>query len=289
MNKLNIELENCYGIKKLQAKFDFSHERAYAIYAPNGAMKSSLAQTFGDVADALPSKDRIFPARVSIRKIIDENGVDLPKENVYVIRPYEDENISHTEKTSTLLVDSKLRKEYEELHIEIDKSKEIFLKALKEQSKSKKDLEKEISLTFTKSDDEFYLALIRVKDEMDAQKDSPFSDLLYDMIFDEKILNFLGTKDVKTAIENYIRKYNELLAASTYFKKGIFNYYNAATIANSLADNGFFDAKHTVNLNADEKIEINSQRQLEEVIANEKERILTDKDLQKKYAEFEKL
>ncbi len=27
-------------------------------------------------------------------------------------------------------------------------------------------------------------------------------------------------------------------------KKGTFNYYNAATIAKSLAENGFFDAKH---------------------------------------------
>jgi hypothetical protein len=111
MNKLSVDLQNCYGIKKLQTQFDFSQERAYAIYAPNGAMKSSLAQTFEDVAGALPSKDRIFPARVSTRKITDENGVDLPKESVYVIRPYEDEDISHTEKTSTLLVDSKLRKE----------------------------------------------------------------------------------------------------------------------------------------------------------------------------------
>ncbi len=77
-----------------------------------------------------------------VRQITDEHGVDLPKESVYVIRPYDDEDISHTEKTSTLLVDSKLRKEYEELHIEIDKSKEIFLKALKEQSGSKKNLGK---------------------------------------------------------------------------------------------------------------------------------------------------
>ena len=278
MNKLNVDLENCYGIKKLQTQFDFSQKKAYAIYAANGAMKSSLAQTFKDVADATASKDRIFPARVCNRKITDENGVDLPKESVYVIRPYDDEDIGHTEKTSTLLVDSKLRKEYEELHIEIDKSKEIFLKALKEQSGSKKDLEKEISSTFTRSDDEFYLALIRVKDEVLAQKDAPFAGIYYDTIFDEKVLSFLGTKDVKTAIENFIKKYNELLAASTYFKKGTFNYYNAATIAKSLADNGFFDAKHTVNLNADEKLEITSQKQLEELIAKEKEGISNDKE-----------
>ena len=129
MNKVNIDLENCYGIKKLQEQFDFSQFKAYAIYAPNGAMKTSLAQTFKDVADATASKDRIFPARVSSRKITDENGVDLPKGSIFVVPPYVEE-FGHTEKTSTLLVDTKLRKEYEQLYIEIDKSKETFLEAL---------------------------------------------------------------------------------------------------------------------------------------------------------------
>jgi len=288
MKTLNVDLENCYGIKKLSSQFDFSQHKAYAIYAPNGAMKTSLAQTFKDIADATASKDRIFPARVCTRKITDENSFDLPKESVLVVRPY-DELFGHTEKTSTLLVDSKLRKEYEELHIDIDISKETFLKALREQSGSKKDLEKEISSTFTRRDDQFYVALNRVKDELLAQKDAPFVDIHYDTLFDEKVLSLLGTKDFKTAIENYIKKYNELLAASTYFKKGTFNYYNAATIAKSLADNGFFDAKHTVNLNADKKLEITSQKQLEELIAKEKEGISSDKDLRKKFAEIGKL
>ncbi|MFA5043388.1 MAG: phage infection protein [Kiritimatiellia bacterium] len=288
MNKLNVDLENCYGIKKLRTQFDFSKQNVYAIYAPNGAMKSSLAQAFKDVADAAVSKDRIFPARECNRKITDENGSDLPKESVLVVPPY-DEVVGHTEKTSTLLVDAKLRKEYEQLHVEIDKSKELFLKALKQQSGSKKDLEKEISSTFTKSDDEFYRALSRVKEELLAQKDAPFADIHYDTIFDEKVLSILGTKDFRTAIEDYIKKYNELLAASTYFRKGTFNYYNAATIAKSLADNGFFDAKHTVSLNADINLEITSQKQLEELIAKEKEGISKDKDLRKKFSEIEKL
>lgn len=288
MKTLNVDLANCYGIKKLQAKFDFSQHKAYAIYAPNGSMKTSLAQTFKDIADAAASKDRIFPARPCSRIIKDETDVDLPKESVLVIRPY-DELFGHTEKTSTLLVDSKLRQEYEILHIEIDKSKDIFLKALKEQSGSKKNLAVEISSTFTKSNDDFFRALIRVKDEVLAQKDAPFAKIQYDTLFDEKVLAFLGTKDVKTAIESYIKKYNELLAASTYFKKGMFNYYNAATIAKSLADNGFFDAKHTVSLNAAEKLEITSQKQLEELVAKEKEGISNDKDLRKKFADIEKL
>jgi hypothetical protein len=288
MKKINVDLKNCYGIKNLQAQFDFSRDKAYAIYAPNGAMKTSLAQTFKDIAANNASKDRIFPGRACIRKVTDELGVDLPKESVLVIRPY-DEEFGHSDKISTLLVDSKLRKEYEALHIEIDESRAVFLKALKEQCKSKKELEKEISSTFTKTDNEFYRALIRVKDEVVAQKDSPFADISYDTIFDDKVLSLLGTKDVKTAIEDYIKKYNELIGASTYFKKGTFNYYNATTIAKNLADNGFFNANHSLNLNADKNLEITSQQQLEELIAKEKELISNDKELRKKFDALEKL
>lgn len=288
MNSLHVDLENCYGIKKLQAKFDFSADKAYAIYAPNGSMKSSFATAFQDVAAGTASKDRIFPARVTKRTIKNDQGADLPKESVLVIRPYDDE-FGHSEKTSTLLVNSALRKEYEQLHADIDAAKGVLLKALKEQSGSKRDLEKEISSAFTKHDNEFYRALLRIKDELLEQKDAPYAGIKYDTIFDEKVLGFLGTKDFKTAIESYIRLYNELLAASTYFKKGTFNYYNAGTIARNLAENGFFDAKHTISLNADTKLEISNQAELEELIAKEKESISNDKDLKKKFAEIEKL
>ena len=61
-------------------------------------------------------------------------------------------------------------------------------------------------------------------------------------------MTFLNTKDFRSAITDYVTKYNELLANSTYFRKGVFNYYNASTIAKNLADNGFFDASHTITL-----------------------------------------
>jgi hypothetical protein len=288
MRLLNVDIENCYGIKKLQAQFDFSVSKVCAIYAPNGSMKSSLAQTFQDISAGTTSRDRIFPARASRRSVSDETGADLTKEAVLVVRPY-DEVLGHTEKTSTLLVNPELRKEYEQLHLEIDAAKVAFLKAVKEQSGSKKDLEREISATFTTGEDQFYRALIRIKDELVAQKDAPYADVQYDVVFDDKVLVVLSTKDFKTAIEAYITKYNELLAASTYFKKGIFNYYNASTIAKQLADNGFFKAKHSVKLNAATNLEITSQKQLEDLVAREKDGISNDKELKKKFGEIEKL
>ena len=60
MNKLNLALEHCYGIRKFDAVLDYTKSSTVAIYAPNGAMKSSLANTFQDIANSAPSKDRIF-------------------------------------------------------------------------------------------------------------------------------------------------------------------------------------------------------------------------------------
>lgn len=286
MNQLTIDLDNCYGIKRLYKQLDFTTERVYAIYAPNGQMKTSLAKAFQDIAGGTKSTDRIFPARTTKNKITDERGVDLPKDSVLVVGPY-DEEFCHTEKTSTLLVDTKLRMEYEQIHADIDASKDALLEAMKEQSKSKKNLEREISSAFTSSEDDFYTAIIRIKNELQEQKEAPFAEVVYDKIFDEKVLSVLGTTDVKSAIAAYVQRYNELLAASTFFKKGTFDYYNAGQIAKSLASNGFFEANHTVHLNGITSLEvIKTQKELEDVITREKEAIIKDKALR---AQFNKL
>lgn len=224
MDRVRVQLENCYGIKKLDHEFNFSEHRAYAVYAPNGSMKSSFAETFKNVAEGNPSSDRIFPSRATLRKITDENGADLPPTSILVLPPY-DEFFGPTEKTSTLLVNATLRKEFEQLYSDIEKSKAIFLKAMAVQSGSKKKIADEIALTFMRAaatDEDFYRALDRVKNELADQKDAPLVDVPYDTIFDEKVLSALATKNFRTAIQGYVKRYNELLAASTFFKSGIF-------------------------------------------------------------------
>ena len=287
INTIQVDLQNCYGIKDLQRKFDFSEHSVFAIYAPNGAMKTSFAQTFRDLSNAIDSSDRIFPERATKRRLTDETGADLPPASVLVVSPY-DETFGLTAKTSTLLVDSKLKKEYEALHVDINRVKNLFLKALKQQSRSRKNLETEISSTFTREDDQFYRALIRVKEEVRSQEDTPFADIRYDIIFNDKVLAFLNTQDFKAAISDYVEKYNELLDASTYFSRRTFNYYNASQIVKSLASNGFFDATHSVIFNADERLEIKTREQLEKLITDEESRITNDPSLKKTFAAIKK-
>lgn len=291
MDRVRVELANCYGIKKLDHEFDFSDSQAYAIYAPNGAMKSSFAQTFKDVAEGKASVDRIFPSRTTTRNITDENGTELPKASVLVLPPY-DEYFGHTEKTSTLLVNATLRKEFEQLYADVEKSKATFLRAMAKQSGSKKDITDEIALTFMRSatDEDFYRALERIKSELGEQQDAPLADVPYDTIFDEKVLGALATKDFKTAIQEYVRRRNELLAASAFFRSGIFEYYNAGQVAKALADNGFFKAKHTITLRSNSVLnEITSPKQLEELVNKELQKLAEDPELLKTFGEIKKL
>jgi ABC-type lipoprotein export system ATPase subunit len=287
MDRVTIDLKNCYGIKKLKHAFDFSQMRAYALYAPNGVMKSSLAQTFQDLATGTNSADRIFQGRETSRQITDQGGAELSADQVLVVGPY-NEQLAPNEKTSTLLVDAKLQAEYARLHVEIDEATETLLAAIKKQANSKKDLQPEISSAFTSGGD-LKTALTRIKTELERQKDTPLADVQYDKIFDERVLGAIDNKDVKGAIEEYVRRYNELLETSTFFKKGTFDYYNAAQIATSLANNGFFNAKHTVRLNSKgESVEIKTQKELESVIAREKDAIIKDKQLRKRFDDVAK-
>src|SRR3546814_3181722 len=103
MQSLKIELEHCYGIRRLAHTFDFKKCKAVALYAPNGAMKSSLAKTFQDIADKKKSSDRMFPERVSKRVVVDDKGAELEPESILVVRPYDERSDEHTSELQSLM------------------------------------------------------------------------------------------------------------------------------------------------------------------------------------------
>lgn len=289
MNKLNIKLENCYGIKKLAYNFDFTVKSTYSIYAPNGIMKTSFANTFMDLSNGVESKDLIFKERHTERIITDENNAEISSEQVFVIVPLNKEFKS--QKISTLLVNKKLKGNYEQIHFNIDEKKELLIKELKPLAGLKANIEEAFSNDFTHSPKEFFKSILRVKAEVLDKTEPELENIVYQKIFSDKVVVFLQTKDFKTKLSEYIDKYNELIDSSTYFKKGIFNHNNASTIAKNLKDNGFFKAKHSVSLNATEKEKnrvITTEAELEEVIKQEKDSILKNPDLVKAFEEIDK-
>ena len=282
MNILNITLENCYGIKKLNYSFDFSSKRTYAIYAPNGIMKTSFAKTFMDLSIDEETHDSIFKSRTTIRSIKDESGIELGTTNIFVVLPYS-QNFK-SKKISTLLVNQELREKYEQIHENINEKKGILIQELKILSGLKNDIEETFSNDFTHIPKQFFTAIQRVKAEVTDKTEPLYDHIVYEKIFNDKTITFLETKDFKAKLAEYISKYNELIDSSTYFKKGVFNHNNASVIARNLKDNGFFRANHTVSLKGKENIRIvTTEAELEDVIKEEKESILKNPELVKAF------
>lgn len=110
--KLNIDLKNCYGISELSHTFDFTETSGYAIYAPNGFMKTSLSKTFDDHAKGREPVDHIFPDRVSSKSIVDDEGKNITPDSIFVIEPYNQDFSSG--RTSLLLVNSAIKQQYDD-------------------------------------------------------------------------------------------------------------------------------------------------------------------------------
>ena len=61
---LKLNLQHCYGIGKLEAELEFTH-KGFAIYAPNGVMKTSFARTMMNLSKGESPSDLAFPGRNS--------------------------------------------------------------------------------------------------------------------------------------------------------------------------------------------------------------------------------
>ncbi len=213
MDTVTVELEHCYGIKALTHNFDFSQKRAFAIYAPNGAMKSSFAHTFKDLSEGAEPRDRIFPDRHTVAKVTDDKGDPITGDRILVVESYDDK-VCPTEKHGALLVEPKLREQYLTLQARVGEAKQELLNRIKAAAKSKTGLESEISSVLANVPDDLRRALNRVKEEVKEQAEAPFANVEWDKVFSESIVALLNTKDLKSQIEEYIERYDELLEKS---------------------------------------------------------------------------
>jgi hypothetical protein len=280
MTELEIHLENCYGIRRFKHKFNFGESKTQLIYAPNGVMKSSLALTLEDIAEGRISKDRIFSHRVNHREV-KVDGVDIEKDEIFVIQRMKS---AEFKEASTILANEKLKNEYDTLNSKLNESKNDFLKQIQPLFGIKSNLvENEIESAFRQD-------LFKMFDTYDAEineiTEPIYSNIQYSEVFNDRSIKFLESKDFKSKIKEYIKVYDTLVNENnSLFMKGTFNPYNADTVTKSLKENNFFSANHKVKI---KEQEITNIKELEELIFNEKEKVLKDPELASKFNEIDK-
>ena len=249
MKKLDVVLENCYGINSLTHEFDFADvtvsnkiqkRNTFAIYAGNGVMKTSFANTFLDLSNETSPKDKIHNLPSVYNVTCDE--VSLPSQDIFVIKPFIPQH--EAQNISTLLVSSEKKTEYDRIYSQILKEKNKVIVRLNKLSGVKKDdIEALILNDLNKTD--FFECL-----ELYSNKsvDYDFSAVKYSTIFNEDVLRLLEKSDVIENIAKYTEIYNDLIDNSPYFKRSVFSPHKADSVANTLKKERFFDAEHKVNL-----------------------------------------
>lgn len=288
MQKISLDFENCYGIVALATKFDFTDRNQYVIYAPNGAMKSSFAKCFEDVANNQDSEDRVHPDKITKRLIKNENNDDIDAGSVFVVHPYSE--TYRSDRVSTLLANQSLREQYETVRAEIDDKKASLVKKLAKLSGIKKDTDKAFSKDISFDDESFFTSLNKLKYEVENGEYEYLDDIQYIQIFNDKTQEQLADDKFRSQIENYMDVYDELTDKSTFFRKGIFNHNNASDVAKNLKSNGFFEAEHSVFINdKDVGKKIENEKDLEAVIEQEKSTILSDPDLVNAFDKIDKI
>ncbi len=273
MNKLMVNLTNCYGISSLSHEFDFTQARANILYAPNGIMKTSLSNTFSQLSKGKEPQDKLYNRVSSCEIKIDDEFIK--EDEILVIEPF---NPSFDAKNlSTLLVNTEKKQRYDSLYKSIFDSKKSLIIELNKVSKIKKDDIEAILCSDVGCRDIFEaVRWLQSNDLANVE----YKDLQYKQMFDDKVIELLGDQDIIECVEEYISRYNELVSNSSLFKTGVFNPAKATTISASFKKESFFEADHKVILNGREGM-IESHDEFNEIFEAEKSELLSDSRLRR--------
>jgi len=284
MKKITVQLENCYGIKKFNEKFDFSIFRTFAVYAPNGVMKTCFAKIFDDYTNGVESKDQIFEREPYEKKISDENDANVGTQEIFVIKSFIDTSYKSDE-LSTLLVRSELREKYEKALKVLSDAKDGVIKTLKTNTISS-DCEKEIVQTFADCGDNFFEILEKLFTDISKNKYREYA-FKYNDVFENDIVKKFLEKN-RENLQIYHDKYFEILRNSDGFfsSDGSFGTAQASEIAEAVADDKFFDAGHQISLK-NSKI-ISSAKDFNEVVDEQIKKVLNDPGLRKQFDKIDK-
>ena len=233
----------------MEQEFDFTagstahpKAKAYAVYAPNGLMKTSFTRTFEDLSKGqLPKEERY---NRSSAHLVQADGGPLQKEVLHLLKSEIDIS-SDSPAITNILVNPENKTRYDELLVENEKLKNKFIVSIQKTSKVKKaDVEKTILDDWQETD--FPSCIRKIKD---SSVEDELSCYEYATIFDPKAIEVLKSQEFISKANEFNQRYQELFEqAGTIYQKGIFNPAKAETSFDALHKYGFFAGGHRVHL-----------------------------------------
>lgn len=246
MKKLSIKLKNCYGIQSLDYNFDFGNgkpgNKSFAVYAPNGLMKTSFTKTFEKLAKGEPAVEERYKRPSTTEVLLD--GVPLPKEAIYVLKSeidIQDDSPAITD----ILVNPVNKSRYDAILVDLDKQKTKLIGVLqKATGVPKKEIENKIFDDIGIKD--FPACIVKLKERLIA---GMISHLNYGTLFDPKAVEVLRSSEFVSNAKEFNIRYQELFSQEgSIYQKGVFNPARAETSFSTLDKQGFFNSGHRVQM-----------------------------------------
>ena len=254
MTEVTVDLSDCFGIEKLNYKFDFSKKNTYSIYAKNGSMKTSFANTFKRIQEGKIDEicDKIFETNGNVTIKIDDNNIT--KEDVFVIKSFE---AGYESDISPLLVNDDVKS----ILKDVLKTRDKFLKILEKKSglKIKKTFQGKIvySLESTILND-FSFTEQSILLNLDTFSQAPkidFSNIVYDDIFNDSVIKKIKSDEFQKGIDAFISKIDEIYRSFNFLEKGTFTLPKLKEIKKIIEKDNFFVKGNMLSLAGNKEIQ----------------------------------
>ena len=290
MQKVKINFENCFGIKRFKETLNFQEHKCVLIYAPNGTMKTSFAETLRMIGAEKSNqiKDRMNPSKPVVCELKDETGADIAAKNIFVANAEED--IKSESRFSSFLADEALKQRYENIYELLEARQDDFMTKLKAQSQSD-DCEKEFIGVFSPNKNKpssFLECLYSLKNAFD--NNPPVFTFKYNNVFDEEEKVKKIVENHREEIVDYFDRYQALLGESSLFSSlndgKSFGTYQANEIIKAIKNGEFFKAHHKLVLK--NGIDINNIDEFRALVGEEVNKLTSDTELRKKFDKITK-
>ena len=249
MKKIDLDLENCFGIRKLNGELSFGNGHTVLIYARNGLMKTSLTKTFKCIQDGKTDEigDVVYGKKGKAQISID--GMSIDPGQVMVVKSYEESYVSDA---SQLLIDDELRIKFESA-IE---ARDNLMKKLQERSglKTHKSVrgkyENELLNTLAR-DFDVKDSLITEVDKLMGRDDEYMylGDVRYADLFNDSIVNKINrSEEFQDDVREFSRVTGDVYGRIQYFEKGAFTLPKLKNLKKDLDKESFFVKQNKIEL-----------------------------------------
>lgn len=263
MEKVELNLKNCYGIKGLKETLAFKSQgknrnRFIGIYSPNGMMKTSFAKTFLCVEKGETVPNDEYGNKPEKKILIDQS--DIAREDILVVESF-DSNLNNLDVagSSALLLNDKLKKEYDKLLAEEKEKRVEILSGVKTKSGlSEDEFYKEVEEVFGSTLEEVIKGY--VSNNNPAEDQSTLLNIKYKKFFNKSLKQVCDSHEVKEKFKEYHQKVSAIGFFSDKFTPAGF-----CAVKNSLKKNEFFNNNKNKIVVYDDKEEEKEFKTVEEM------------------------